>query len=89
MFPVLRYFCLLIPWSFTESEKTSIIPFSVKNAKEEKQLYGYQKAVYPLCIPEYDRHAGYVLVYSRRYLFYIKSSRSRWYYSIESGTSCI
>ena len=26
MFPVLRYFCLLIPWSFTESEKTSIIP---------------------------------------------------------------
>ena len=52
MFPVLRYFCLLIPWSFTESEKTSIIPFSVKNAKEEKQLYGYQKTVYPLCIPE-------------------------------------
>lgn len=51
MFPVLRYFCLLIPWSFTESEKTSIIPFSVKNAKEEKQLYGYQKislsAMYP------------------------------------------
>lgn len=46
MFPVLRYFCLLIPWSFTESEKTSIIPFSVKNAKEEKQLYGYQKTVY-------------------------------------------
>ena len=42
MFPVLRYFCLLIPWSFTESEKTSIIPFSVKNAKEEKQIYGYQ-----------------------------------------------
>ena len=26
----------------TELEKTSIIPFSVKNAKEEKQLYGYQ-----------------------------------------------
>ena len=51
MFPVLRYFCLLIPWSFTESEKTSIIPFSVKKCKRGEAVIWISKnslsAMYP------------------------------------------